>query len=112
MARLTAALAAKEAELTTAKADLAAATTAKTTAEAEVEKLKGETKTVAEQAQEIVAGLGFPASNLHAADDSGNANDLPSSTEELEAALAKLPTHKEKAALIRRYEAAKATGGK
>lgn len=108
LATLKASLAAKETELATAKADLATAKAATTTAEAEVAQLKAEAKTADERAQEIVAGLGFPSGQLPAADDKGGSNDLPSSDDELEKELAKLPTHKEKSALIRRYEAAKA----
>lgn len=108
ISRLNAALTEKETALATAQADLTAANTAKTTAEAEVAKLTAEKKTVEEQAQEMVAALGFPANKLPGADDKGDSNDLPSSNAELEAELAKLPTHKEKSALIKRYEAARA----
>lgn len=108
LATIKATLAEKETALATAQADLATAKAATTTAEAEVAKLKGEAKTADERAQEIVASLGFPSTKLPAADDKGDANDLPSSQAELETELSKLKTHKEKSALIRRYEAAKA----
>lgn len=108
VARLKAALTEKETALATAQADLTAANTAKTAADAEVTRLKAEAKTVEEKAQEMVAALGYPASKLPGADDKGDSNELPSSQAELEAELAKLPTHKEKASLIRRYEEARA----
>lgn len=112
LTRLTTALAERETALATAQTELATEKAAKATAEAEVAKLTGEAKTISEQAQEIVAGLGFPASKLPAADDSGDANDVPASTVELETELAKLTTHQEKSALIRRYETAKSSGAK
>lgn len=111
LATIKATLTEKETALATAQADLETAKAATTTAEAEVAKLQGEAKTADERAQEIVASLGFPASKLPAADDKGDANDLPSSQAELESELAKLPTHKEKSALIRRYETARAQSG-
>lgn len=108
LATITATLAGKETALATALADLATARAATTAAQEIVAKLKGEAKTADERAQEIVASLGFPSSKLPAADDRVSANDLPSSQDELETELSKLKTHKEKSALIRRYEAAKA----
>lgn len=101
-------IAAAQQKLAAAESELASAHESKATAEAEAARMLAEAKTADERAQEIVAGLGFPAGKLPAADDKGDSNDLPSSTEELEEQLAKLPTHREKSALIRRYEAARA----
>lgn len=93
------------ADLAQAQEDLSKGKADLEQANAEVEKLRAEATSVDERAKELVAALGYPESKLPPAGSDETA-ELPSSEAELEEAVAKLPTHHEKAELIRKYRAA------
>jgi chromosome segregation ATPase len=96
------------AKIATLEADAAEVDKALKTAEAEAAGLKATEKTVEKKAQELTSQLGFSAAKLPAADDVDPDDAVPSSRAELEAAMDKLPTAQERAALLDRYNKASA----
>jgi hypothetical protein len=94
--------------ITALEADAAEVDKALKSAETEAKELKAKETTVEKKAQEKVASLGFSAAKLPAAEDFDPAAAVPSTRAELEEAMSKLPNLQERAALLTRYEQARA----